>query len=175
MRQSQQICRATGKTLPRNIWRALTDNRSVVVTGRSRTNDRNIPIGKTTVVLKGFVPMAERDGLEVEYFNLGLALPFIKEGKAFEALASNMDSSLKALREHADIFILNQAFHLFGPPQSEIYRAQMRPHIKKFGKRLGEKRKVARSLFSSRPCIPSTDFSAILRSFLRRVFLLKRR
>ena len=137
MRQSQQICRVTRKTLPINIQRALSANRSVVVTGRSRMNERDIPIGKTTAVINGFVPIAERDNLTVEYFSLAMGLCFAQQGQTFPILAANMQEAVRVLQKDADIFVLNHAFHLFGPPQSKIYQTEMRPYIQQAWKAIG--------------------------------------
>lgn len=131
------ICRVTRKTLPVNIRRALIDHQSVVVTGRSRGNDRNIPIGKTTAVLEDFVPMVAREGLEVKYFNIGMGLPFVQKRQNLPLLASNMQNAARALGKPADIFVLNEAFHLFGPPASQIYETQMRQHIEEVWEAIG--------------------------------------
>jgi len=125
----RQICRVNRRNLSSNIRSALSFSPSVVVTGTSRTCDLDRPTGKTTAVLNDFAPAAESEGLRVEYFNIGMGLRFSQRQQTFRLLAVNMMEAARLLDKPADIFILNRAFHLFGPPGSSVYMEEMRPHV----------------------------------------------
>jgi hypothetical protein len=139
------IYKVKRETLPANIRRALMEEnrKAAVITGRSR-NDfiLNTQIGKTTAVLKDVVPLIEKDGLKVEYFDLGRGLLLAGKKDLFRHLQGNIHDAIGAMAKPSDVFVLDEAFHLFGPSFNPIYWRHMREPIKRswetIGKRVSE-------------------------------------
>gem|GEM_PF-1781070 len=128
------MCRVTKFNIAPGIKSALADNQAVIITGRSMDERLNAHIGKSEAVFSEVVPLLKEQGLQTRYINLGEGLYFVREKAFFVYLQRNIvngNNSLMNADMPVDIFIMDEAQHLFGPLFHPAYRMFVRDHSAK--------------------------------------------